>query len=369
MTNIVVPFLDLHASYKELKEELDTAYHRFMDSGWYILGEEVEAFEEEFADYCNVKYCVGVSNGLEALRLALQAVGVKEGDEVIVPSNTYIATWLAISQVGAIPVPVEPDRRTYNLDPELIEGAITEKTTAILPVHLYGQPADMDPVLQIANHYKLAVVEDAAQAHGAKYKNHIIGSIGHATAFSFYPSKNLGAFGDAGAVTTSDPQIADKVQMLRNYGLRKKYYNEVKGYNCRLDGLQAAFLRAKLKKLDEWNNRRQAIVNVYLEAFGSIKDLTLPFVPDWAQPVWHVFPVRHPRRDELQSHLENAGIGTLIHYPIPPHKSEAYRNDRNWSNFPIAEEIADTIISLPLGPHVTPESSRLVVEAVRSFCT
>jgi len=369
MTNIVVPFLDLHATYLELKEELDAAYHRFMDSGWYILGKEVEAFEDEYAEYCNTKYCVGVSNGLDALRLALLAVGVSEGDEVIVPSNTYIATWLAISQVGAMPVPVEPNRRTYNLDPELIEGAITEKTTAILPVHLYGQPADMDPILEIARRYNLAIVEDAAQAHGARYKGRMVGSIGHATAFSFYPSKNLGAFGDAGAVTTGDPQIAEKVRKLRNYGLRQKYYNELKGFNCRLDGLQAALLRVKLKKLDEWNSRRQYIINYYLQELSSIDHLTLPIVPEWAEPVWHVFPVRHARRDEFQAHLENAGIGTLIHYPIPPHKSEAYCNEKNWGKFPIAEEIADSIISLPLGLHVSPESAQLVTKAIRTFST
>ncbi|WP_455207581.1 DegT/DnrJ/EryC1/StrS family aminotransferase [Kaarinaea lacus] len=367
MKDIVVPFLDLHATYQELKEELNAAYERFMESGWYILGEEVDAFEDEYAKYCGAHHCVGVSNGLDALKLALQAVGVSEGDEVIVPSNTYIATWLAISQVGATPVPVEPNLETYNLDPDLVEQAITDKTTAILPVHLYGQPADMDPLLDIANRYRLAVVEDAAQAHGARYKKRIIGSIGHATAFSFYPGKNLGAFGDAGAVTTDDPQVAEKVRMLRNYGLRKKYYNEVKGYNCRLDGLQAAFLRVKLKKLDEWNERRRDIVNYYLNELASVVNLTLPHVPGWAEPAWHLFTVRHPGRDELQAHLSSSSIGTLIHYPIPPHKSEAYMGDKNWGGFPLAEQIANTIISLPMGPHISIENARLVVEAIRSY--
>jgi len=367
MSNVVVPFLDLHATYRELKDELDAAYHRFMESGWYILGQEVEAFEEDYANYCGANHCIGVSNGLDALRLGLQAVGVKEGDEVVVPSNTYIATWLAISQLGAIPVPVEPDTKTCNMDPHRIEKAITSKTKAILPVHLYGQPADMDPVLEIAERHGLAVVEDAAQAHGAKYKDRVIGSVGHVTAFSFYPGKNLGAFGDAGAITTDDPRIAEKVRVLRNYGLRKKYHNEVKGYNCRLDGLQAAFLRVKLKKLDEWNDRRRTVATQYLNELETVANLTLPYVPDGIEPVWHVFAIRHSKRDELQTHLHNSGIGTLIHYPIPPHKSEAYLNDRNWGALPIAEEIADSIISIPMGPHITPANTHLVVEAIRSF--
>ncbi|WP_455201303.1 DegT/DnrJ/EryC1/StrS family aminotransferase [Kaarinaea lacus] len=367
MTRIVVPFLDLHATYRELKDELDAAYQRFMESGWYILGEEVEAFEEEFASYCGAKYCVGVSNGLDALKLGLQAVGIKEGDEVIVPSNTYIATWLAVSQTGATPVPVEPDIKTCNIDPQSIEKAITGKTKAILPVHLYGQPADMDPILEIAARHGLLVVEDAAQAHGAKYKDRVIGSIGHVTAFSFYPTKNLGAFGDAGAVTTNDSRIAEKVRILRNYGLKEKNYNEVKGYNCRLDEQQAAFLRVKLKKLDEWNGRRRALASQYLAGLEKVANLVLPYVPDSMEPVWHVFAICHPKRDELQAHLNSAGIGTLIHYPLPPHKSEAYIKDQDWGTFPIAEEIANTILSLPMGPHISPEKIDLVIEALRSF--
>jgi len=367
MSNDVVPFLDLHATYRELKDELDAAYFRFMESGWYILGEEVEAFEEEFAKFCGTSYCIGVSNGLDAIRLALQAVGVEAGDEVIVPSNTYIATWLAISQLGATPVPVEPDIKTYNLNPYLVEEAITSKVKVILPVHLYGQPADMDPLLEIAKRHGLIIVEDAAQAHGARYKNSIIGSIGHVTAFSFYPSKNLGAFGDAGAVMTNDPNIAEKVKVLRNYGSEKKYYNEVKGYNCRLDGLQAAFLRIKLKKLEEWNKRRCALANIYLEELKHIQGLTLPCVPEKIDPVWHIFAVRHPERDKLQAHLLRAGITTLVHYPVPPHKSEAYINDKNWGTWPIAEEIAGSIISLPIGPHITADKIHLVAEVVRRF--
>src|SRR5580765_1653123 len=259
-----VPFLDFVGPYEELKAELDDAYFRFMRSAWYVLEREVEAFEQEFAFYCGVKHCVGVGNGLEALHLTLRAYGIGEGDEVIVPSNTYIATWLAVSYADATPVPVEPNPQTYNLNPDLIEAAVTSRTKAIMPVHLYGQPADMDPMLAIARKYGLKVIEDNAQAQGARYKGRRTGSLGDAAGNSFYPGKNLGAFGDAGAVTTDDPMLADKVRTLRNYGSKKKYYNDFKGYNSRLDELQAAFLRVKLKKLDEWNHRRRAIAQLYL---------------------------------------------------------------------------------------------------------
>jgi dTDP-4-amino-4,6-dideoxygalactose transaminase len=363
-----VPFLDLRAGYLELKDELDVAYQRFMDSGWYILGEEVEAFEQEFAEYCGVKHCIGVGNGLDALRLMLEAYGIGPGDEVIVPSNTYIATWLAVSQVGASPIPVEPDPATCNIDPERIESALTPRTAAILPVHLYGQPADMDPIRAIADRHGLLVLEDGAQAQGARYKGRRVGSLGHAAGISFYPGKNLGAFGDAGAITTSDPAIADKLRTLRNYGSRRRYYNDVKGYNSRLDGLQAAFLRVKLAKLDEWNDRRRSIAAAYLSGLnGLVADLQLPHVPVWADPVWHLFTVRHPRRDVLQAHLARAEIGTLIHYPVPPHKSEAYSADRNWGVLAIAENISDTIISLPIGPHLKKTSTQYVFEALKNF--
>ena len=277
-----VPFLDLRATYLELKDELDAAYARFMNSGWYILGEEVEAFENEYAQYCGVQHCIGVSNGLDALWLMLEAYGVGPGDEVIVPSNTYIATWLAVSRVGATPIPVEPDPLTCNLDPARIEAAISPRTAAILPVHLYGQSADMDPIQAIADRHGLLVLEDGAQAQGARYKGRRVGSLGNAAGISFYPGKNLGAFGDAGAVTTNDAAIADKLRSLRNYGSKRKYYNEVKGYNCRLDGLQAAFLRVKLAKLDEWNDRRRVLASTYIAGLKSVLDLQLPSAPAWS---------------------------------------------------------------------------------------
>jgi len=361
-----VPFLDFASPYEELKTELDDAYSRFMRSAWYILGREVEAFEQEYAFYCGVKYCVGVGNGLEALHLILRAYGIGAGDEVIVPSNTYIATWLAVSYAGATPVAVEANSHSFNLDPDRIQAAITPRTKAIMPVHLYGQPADMDPILEIARKYGLKVVEDNAQAQGARYKGRRTGSLGNAAGHSFYPGKNLGAFGDAGAVTTEDADLADKVRTLRNYGSKKKYYNDCKGYNSRLDELQAALLRVKLRKLDEWNRRRSAIAARYLESLAGIPDLVLPHVPDWAEPVWHLFVVRSRERDALQRQLTEAGVGTLIHYPVPPHLSGAYA-DKKWpkGTFPIAEELADTVLSLPIGPHVRKEQAELVINATR----
>lgn len=351
-----VSFLDLKAPYLELKEDLDAAYQRVMDSGWYILGQEVEAFEKEFAAYCETKYCVGVGNGLESLHLILRAMEIGAGDEVIVPANTYIATWLAVSYAGATPVPVEPDVNTYNIDPNKIEAAITSKTKAIIGVHLYGQPADMDAINEIANRHNLRVIEDAAQAHGARYKNRRVGSLGDAAGFSFYPGKNLGAFGDGGAVTTNNQQLADKIRLLRNYGSRIKYHNEIKGFNSRLDELQAAFLRVKLTKLDEWNERREKLAQYYLEKLAGITNLKLPYVPEWAEPVWHLFVVKHPQRDWLQNHLELVRIGNLIHYPIPPHLSNAYNQtaEHCWKlgRYPITEKIVTEILSLPIYPHL-----------------
>lgn len=362
-----VPFLDFVAPYEELKAELDEAYHRFMKSAWYILGKEVEAFEHEFAAYCGSKFCVGVGNGLEALHLVLRAYDIGEGDEVIVPSNTYIATWLAVSYAGARPVPVEPDPRTCNLDPEKIRAALTPRTKAIMPVHLYGQPADMDPILAIARERGLKVIEDNAQAQGARYKGRRTGSLGDAAGNSFYPGKNLGAFGDGGAVTTDDPALADRVRVLRNYGSRQKYYNEVKGYNSRLDEMQAAFLRVKLRALDDWNRRRSIVAGQYLSGFKPTAALVQPFVPNWAEPAWHLYVIRHPQRDRVQQQLNAAGIGTLIHYPVPPHLSGAYA-DAGWKAgaFPLAEELASTVLSLPMGPHLKPDQARAVVEAVNA---
>ena len=365
-----VPFLELKPAYDELRCEFDAAYRRVMDSGWYLLGNELEQFETEFAAYCQTDFCVGVGNGLEALVLILRAYGIGAGDEVIVPSNTYIATWLAVSYAGAVPVPVEPDPETFNIAPERIEAAITTKTKAVMPVHLYGQPADMDAILSVARKHGFKVIEDNAQADGAKYKGRRTGSLGDAAATSFYPAKNLGAFGDAGAVTTNDVGLADQVRTLRNYGSKKKYHNDLQGYNSRMDELQAAFLRVKLKRLDEWNSRRRAVAVRYLSELGGMAALKLPFVPKWAEPVWHIFALRHLRRDEVQDSLAKVGIGTLIHYPIPPHLSGAYAK-AGWKpgDFPIAEEIAKEELSLPVGPHLEPNGQGVAIQAIRQICS
>lgn len=361
-----IPFLELKPSYLELKAEFDAAYHRVMDSGWYLLGNELKSFESEFATYCEAKYCIGVGNGLEALHLILRAYDIGPGDEVIVPSNTFIATWLAVSYAGAVPVPVEPDIRTYNIDPDRILEAITPRTKAIIPVHLYGQPADMDPINEVARNHGLKVIEDNAQAQGARYKGRRTGSLGDASGTSFYPGKNLGAFGDAGAVTTNDSQLADRIRTLRNYGSKKKYYYEEKGFNSRVDELQAAFLRVKLSKLDEWNERRQKIASAY-KALPSADGylLTLPFVPQWAEPVWHLFVIRHPKRNELQQKLTGAGIGTLIHYPVPSHLCNAYSNlGKTVGDYPIAELVSNTVLSLPIGPQLTNQQEKDVSKSL-----
>ncbi|MHC1781619.1 MAG: DegT/DnrJ/EryC1/StrS family aminotransferase [Anaerolineaceae bacterium] len=364
-----VPFLDVLAAYQECKPEMDEAYYRVMNSGWYILGKEVEEFEQAFAAYCGVRFCVGVGNGLEALHLILAAYGITRGDEVIVPSNTYIATWLAVNQVGARPVPVEPDPGTYNLDPNRIEKAITSKTKAVMPVHLYGLPANMDKINTVARRFNLRVIEDAAQSHGAFYRDKMAGSLGDAAGVSFYPTKNLGAVGDAGAVLTDNPDLADKVRLLRNYGSRNKYFNEYKGENSRLDPLQAAFLKVKLGHLADWNQQRQKIARFYLENLAECPGLILPAVPKECIPAWHLFTVRHSLRDKLQEYLTSQGIDTLIHYPVPPHLSQAYDGE-GWKkgDFPLAEEIADTILSLPIGPHMSQAEAAHVVDAVCQFC-
>ena len=362
-----VPFLDLQASYLELKTDIDAAVARVLASGWYILGPEVDEFEAEFASYCSATECVGLGNGLDALHLALRAMDVGPGDEVIVPSNTYIATWLAVSQCGATPVPVEPVEATYNIDPALIEAAITPRTKVILPVHLYGQPADMDPILEIARKHALRVLEDGAQAHGARYKGKRVGSHGDAVAWSFYPGKNLGAMGDGGAVTTDDPELAERIRVLRNYGSSVKYVNEVQGYNSRLDPIQAAVLRVKLKYLDEWNARRSSIAKQYLDGLKDA-DFILPSVPDWADPVWHLYVIRHPRRDELQQSLANADIGSLIHYPIPPHRQDAYSEmGLQGGAFPIAESIHREVLSLPIGPHLKKQQVEHVIRSLKAI--
>lgn len=361
-----VPFLDLGAAYRELKCEIDTAVHRVLDSGWYILGPEVEAFEAEWASYCGAEHAVGLANGLDALTLALRALDIGPGDEVIVPSNTYIATWLAITEVGATPVPVEPDPATYNIDPARIEAAVTPRTRVLLPVHLYGQPADLDPILEIASRHDLRVVEDGAQAHGARYKGRRIGAHGDIVCWSFYPGKNLGALGDGGAITTNRADLADKVQVLRNYGSRVKYVNEVQGVNSRLDPIQAAVLRVKLKHLDEWTSRRRVIAALYTEGLND-SGLILPYVPDWADPAWHLYVVRTTEREALQASLGEAGIGTLIHYPIPPHMQESYAGLGIAPDaLPLARELASEVLSLPIGPQLGLDQVQDIVTTLKN---
>ena len=362
-----IPFLDLGAAYRELKPEIDAAVSGVLNSGWYILGPEVEAFEEEWAAYCEARHAIGVANGLDALTLSLRALDIGPGDEVIVPSNTFIATWLAVSGVGARPVPVEPDPETYNIDPDRIEAAITPRCRAIIPVHLYGQPADLDPILDVASKHGLRVVEDAAQAHGARYKGKRIGAHGDLVCWSFYPGKNLGALGDAGAVTTNDAELAERLQMLRNYGSRQKYVNEEPGVNSRLDPIQAAVLRVKLKVLDEWTERRRAIAATYHDGLSKF-DLVAPHVPDWSDPVWHLYVIRSHERDGLQKRLSKAGIGSLIHYPIPPHMQKAYEDlDIAPEKLPLARDLADQVLSLPMGPQLGLDAARRVVaEVVRT---
>ena len=364
----MTPFLDVGAAYRELKSEIDAAVARVLESGWYILGPEVEAFESEWAVFCEASEAVGVANGLDALTLALRALDVGPGDEVIVPSNTYIATWLAVSAVGALPVPVEPDPATHNIDPARIEAALTPATRALMPVHLYGQPADLDPILALAQQHGLSVVEDAAQAHGARYKGRRIGAHGDVVCWSFYPGKNLGALGDGGAVTTNRADLADRIRVLRNYGSRVKYINEVQGLNSRLDPLQAAVLRVKLAHLDSWNERRRTIAAAYadgLKAGGPIP----PHVPNWAEPVWHLYVVRSPDRDGLQQQLTAAGIATLIHYPIPPHMQQAYSNLALAPGaLPIARQLAGEVLSLPIWPQLSDADVYGVIGEVQSFC-
>jgi dTDP-4-amino-4,6-dideoxygalactose transaminase len=360
-----IPFLSLSASYQELQGDVDSAIKRVLDSGWYVLGPEVETFERAFAVYVGANEAIGVANGLDALHLALRAMGVGPGDEVIVPSNTYIATWLAVSQCGATPVPVEPLETTFNIDPSLIEAAITPRTKAILPVHLYGQPADLDPIRAIAEKHQLAVLEDGAQAHGARYKGKRVGDCG-TVAWSFYPGKNLGALGDGGALTTNDPDLAERLRVLRNYGSRVKYVNEVQGYNSRLDPIQAATLGVKLKHLDDWNARRKVLARCYSEALAGT--YSLPDVPQWADPVWHLYVIRTPQRQALNAYLTERGIATLVHYPIPPHLQQAYVElGYKRGDFPIAEALADEVLSLPMGPHLTSEDQDQVIAALLDF--
>jgi dTDP-4-amino-4,6-dideoxygalactose transaminase len=360
-----ISFLDVKSLNLRLKADFRSALDRVMESGTFILGHEVEAFEHEFAAYSGVQHCISVGNGLDALHLVLRAWDLQPGDEVIVPSNTYIATWLAVEYAGGMPVPVEPDSETHNLDAALIEAAITPRTRAIMPVHLYGQPANMDDIVAIARRHGLKVLEDAAQAHGASLHGKRAGALGDAAGFSFYPGKNLGALGDGGAITTNDAELAKRVRMLRNYGSEFKYQHEAKGVNSRLDELQAAFLRIKLPLLDADNLRRKAIAARYGERLrgGTLK---LPRVLPGADPVWHLYVVRSAARDSLTARLHELGIGTLIHYPTPPHLQPAYRSmGARSGRFPIAETLANEVLSLPMGPHLTDDEVERVIEACR----
>lgn len=361
-----IPFVDLNASLdEEVKHDLAAASERVIARGHFILGQEVTAFEEEFADYVGARHCIGVGNGLDALRLALSAAGVGPGDEVIVPSNTYIATWLAVSAVGARPVPVEPDESTYNMDAGGIEAALTARTKAILPVHLYGQPADMSAINGIAHRHGLVVIDDCAQAHGARYKTKRVGALCNASAWSFYPTKNLGALGDGGAITTDDHELAEQLRLLRNYGSASRGANTVRGWNSRLDEIQAAFLRVKLKHLDGWNSKRSHIAGLYLKTMEGLP-ATLPFVPDWAEPAWHLFVIRLKDRNAIRARLAEIGVETLIHYPVAPHLQPAYSElGLGPGSLPIAERLHDEILSLPIGPHLSDNQVSSVAEALK----
>ena len=362
-----VPFVTFKPLEKELDKDLRAAFERVYDRSWYIEGVEDEAFEKAFAEYCDSKYCVGVGNGLDSLFLALKAMGIKEGDEVIVPSNTYIATALAVTYTGATPIFVEPDIRTFNIDPTKIEAAITDKTKAIMPVHLYGQACDMDPIMEVAKKYNLYVVEDCAQAHGAKYKGKVIGSFGDAAGFSFYPGKNLGALGDAGATVTNNEELAKKVRVLGNYGSDYKYHHIYQGNNSRLDELQAAFLAAKLPHLNNVNVERRKIAQKYLDGINN-PEIVLPFVPEYAEPVWHIFGVRCDRRDELEKFLNDAGISTNKHYPIPMHLQGCYADlGFKKGDYPIAEKISKTELSIPMYYGMTDEEVQYVIDRMNEF--
>ena len=362
-----VPFLDLKAAHAELMTSLRDGFERVMDSGWFIQGNELSAFEREFAAYCGTEHCVGVGNGLDALHLILRAYGIGPGDEVIVPTNTFIATWLAVSYAGATLVPVEPDAQTHNLNAKLLEAAVTPRTRAVIAVHLYGQPAEMDAIQVTARKHQLTLIEDAAQAHGASFAGKRAGSLGDAAGFSFYPGKNLGALGDAGTVTTNDAALAKEIRLLRSYGSTQRYQHDLQGYNTRLDEMQAAFLRAKLPHLEQWNERRRDIANRYLAGLQGC-GLILPVVLDECAPVWHLFVVRSKQRDSLQKFLKSHGVETLIHYPIAPHLQLAYA-DRRWprGTFPVAERLQDEILSLPIYPQLSDEQVAWVIKVCCEF--
>ena len=365
---MTIPFLSFEAQNRDVKSEVLKAVEEVFDSQWYILGKSVKKFEEEYAAFNQTRFCIGVANGLDALHIALQTLGVKEGDEVIVPSNTYIATWLAASFVGAKPVPVEPNPETFNLDPAKIEAAITPKTKVIMPVHLYGQACEMDAIMEIAKRHNLYVVEDNAQAQGATYNGKIAGSFGDINGTSFYPGKNLGALGDAGAITTNNEELARKAQTFRNYGSQKKYYNEVIGQNSRLDELQAAILSVKLPKLMNWTEDRVKAAKIFDQELQGVGDIILPQVAEGASHVYHLYVIRTKQRDALQNFLTEKGIGTLIHYPVPPHLQQAYQHfGYKKGDFPISEELAATCLSLPMYPGLQEDQIKMVCKAIKQF--
>lgn len=362
---ITIPFLDLGKATQELREPILENVQRVVESGWYILGPEVDLFEREFATFCECRFAVGLGNGLDALKIALLALDIGPGDEVIVPGNTFIATCLAVSQTGAVPVPVEPDRITHLIDPGLIEQSITPRTRAIIPVHLYGRPAELDAISDIAKRHGLRVIEDAAQAHGATYHGRRIGGHSDLVAWSFYPGKNLGALGDAGALTTDDEELANKVRALRNYGSTKKYVNDVIGMNSRLAPIQAAVLRVKLPVLQSWNERRSRIASFYSDHLRNT-NLLLPPADNASSSSWHLYVVRAGNRDALQAYLMNRGVETIVHYPIPPHRQRAYQNtDLAANNLPLTDELADQVLSLPIGPHLSMADAEYVVNVLR----
>jgi dTDP-4-amino-4,6-dideoxygalactose transaminase len=364
----MIPFLNLKTYNAAYEAELYHAFQEVMDSGWYIMGNKLQAFEQAYADFNQTKYAIGVGNGLDALALSLKALGIKQGDEVIVPSNTYIASWLAVSYEQATPIPVEPRLGTYNINPDLIEEKITARTKAIMPVNLYGQASELDKIEQIARKHNLFIIEDNAQAQGAQCAGRMAGAFGHINATSFYPGKNLGALGDAGAVTTDDEKLAQKVLSLRNYGSSKKYFNDEKGYNSRLDEMQAAFLSVKLKYLKQDNEKRHKIAALYTEILRGYGDIVLPEIAENCTSVFHVYMIRTEKRDELQEHLTKNGIGTLIHYPTPPHLQKAYQ-DLNYKkgDFPLAEIIAETCLSLPISPVLKVEDVEIVCDTIKKF--
>jgi dTDP-4-amino-4,6-dideoxygalactose transaminase len=361
-----VPFVDLKRGYAPIVSEINAAIADVVDSGWFIMGDKLGSFEKQFADYCGVSFCIGVGNGLDAIKLLLQAYGIGPGDEVIVPGNTFIATWLAVSEVGATIVSVDPDPTTHNISPDLIRGAISDRTRCIIPVHLYGQPADMTPIMEMAAEHDLIVIEDNAQAQGALYKGRMTGSLGHAAATSFYPGKNLGAFGDGGAVVTNDAEIANRVRMLSNYGSSVKYKHDLRGQNSRLDEMQAAILQVKLKYLDAWNRERQAIAGWYSEIFAN-SNVHIPHVPEWASPVWHLYVIESDRRDELRSHLAKNGIQSVVHYPIPPHLQACYSDAGDHSHLLESVRLSDRVLSLPIFPGLTRGEVEHTCAAVLSF--